>query len=275
MIYYYWLIQVITTGRKKVTKLSINKKSSIPIHIQVRNELLEEFHKGELKPGDRLPSERELQDKYEISRLTVRSAFSDLERDGLIFSRPGKGRYVARSYIDQKLIHLSSFTQDMEKVGAKPSSRVIYQGEEAANSLIASRMQLAPGTPVARITRIRMADNVPMAIEDAWLALSLCPDILEQDFERGSIYVHLNKHGLKPMRAVQTLLADMPTENERQLLEIDPNVAIMRMQRTTSLANTLPIEYVESVYRGDKFKFNAVLTHVEISMITGETREHI
>jgi GntR family transcriptional regulator len=109
-----------------------------------------------------------------------------------------------------------------------------------------------------------------MAIEEAHLVLELCPDILEQDLEQGSLYDYLMEQDLKPIKAVQKLSADMPTAEEMQLLELEEEAAVMRMRRITFLANERPIEYVESVYVGEKYQFNVILTLGENSRASGQ-----
>jgi GntR family transcriptional regulator len=253
--------------------LPVDRDSSIPLRVQVRNELHEAITSGQLKPGDRIPSERELGEQFGISRLTVRAALGDLERAGLIYSRPGKGRYVTSavaSVIDQQLMHLSGFSEDMRKFSVHPSSRMIHRIVEAASPEVALQLQVAPGTQVVRLKRVRLAEGIPMAIEEAYLVLGLCPHILEQDLERGSLYEYLIEQDLKPAKAIQTLSADIPTAEEKQLLALEGKVAVMRMKRTTFLANNQPVEYVESVYTGEKYQFNVVLTLGEGSEMSGE-----
>lgn len=250
--------------------MTIDKTTSVPYHVQVRNDLLNSIRSGEYKAGDQLPSERELQEFYGISRLTVRSALADLERDGIIYSRPGKGRYVAQSYFDQQLMHLSGFTQDMANAGAFASSKVVIQSETPAPPVVATQLEIKPGMHVARIMRVRCANNEPLAIEDAYLPISLCPGIIDLNLKTGSIYNYLNSRGLRPARAIQTLMSDNPTREERQLLKLDTNIPVMRMKRKTLLPNMVPIEFTESVYRGDKYQFNVVLTLHESSSMTGD-----
>ena len=175
--------------------MSIDKTTSIPYHVQVRTDLLDAIRSGKYKAGDQLPSERELQEYYGISRLTVRSALTDLERDGIIYSRAGKGRYVTQSYFDQQLIHLSGFSQDMSKAGTSSNSIVILKEEIPATPIVATQLEIKPGMHVVRIMRVRCADNEPMAIEDAYLPLNLCPGLLDQDLQKGSIYAYLNSQG--------------------------------------------------------------------------------
>lgn len=250
--------------------MTFDKESSIPLHIQVSNQLRAAIASGELKSGDQLPSERELTDQYNISRVTVRAALTNLEHEGLIFSRPGKGRYVSNLKIDQQLIQLTGFSEDIQRLTLKPLSKVLSQEAVGASEELASRLQIPAGARVFVMVRLRLADGTPLAIEKAHLPITLCPDIFEQDFETGSLYAYLRQRGLEPRKARQTLSAGIPTAEERQLLGLQGEAAVMRMERTTYLVSNQPIEYVESVYRGDKYQFNVSLTAGSQSGMSGE-----
>jgi GntR family transcriptional regulator len=248
----------------------LEKNSSLPLFHQVRIELVSAINDQVYKPGTQLPSEHMLQEKFNVSRLTLRNALKDLQKEGLIYSQPGKGWYVAKRLVNQQLMHLSGFSSDMKSQGMTPSSHVILQRSQNAPLSVAEQLNIQPGTRVARIKRLRKADGVPMACEDAWFPLSLCQDILEQDFSNSSIYTYLESRGLKPIQAIQILTTSFPTNQECKELEIDTNVSIMRMKRSTYLIDTRPIEYVESVYPGDRYQFKVILTYPESAAISGQ-----
>lgn len=237
-----------------------DKDSPIPLHLQISNQLRAAILNGDLQPGEQLPSERTLSEQHDISRVTVRAALANLEHEGLIFSRPGKGRYVAKPKIDQQLIHLTGFSEDIQRLDLRPSSKVLSRELGVASAELASQLQIPTGARVFSILRLRLANGAPLAIEQAHLSLSLCPDIFEQDFETGSLYAYLRQCGLEPREARQTLSAGIPTAEERRLLDLHGDAAVMRMKRTTYLISNQPVEYVESVYRGDKYQFNVSLT---------------
>jgi GntR family transcriptional regulator len=250
--------------------MPFDRESPTPLHIQISNQLRAAIASGELKSGDQLPSERDLTEQYNISRVTVRAALTNLEHEGLIFSRPGKGRYVSKQKIDQQLIQLTGFSEDIQKLALRPLSKVLSREAVGASEELASHLQVSTGARVFIMVRLRLADGIPLAIEKAHLPIALCPDILEQDFETGSLYAYLRQRGLGPRKARQTLSAGIPTAEERRLLELQGEAAVMRMERTTYLISNQPIEYVESVYRGDKFQFNVSLTSGSQSGMSGE-----
>jgi GntR family transcriptional regulator len=250
--------------------MTFDKDSSIPLRAQVSYQLRSSISNGDLKPGDQLPSERKLAEHYKISRVTVRAALNELEYEGLIFSRPGKGRYVSKPMINQQLIQLTGFSEDVQNLNLQSTSRILSREVIRASAELTSKLQLTPGDRVFVIVRLRLVNGNPMAIEQAYLPLTYCPEILEQDFEKGSLYAYLRQCGLDPKKARQTLAPDIPTAEERRLLGIQGNVAVMRMERTTYLINNKPIEYVRSVYRGDKYRFNVVLNSDSQSGVSGE-----
>ncbi len=250
--------------------MPVDKHTSIPLKIQAKKELQTLILGGELQPGNKLPSERTLQSNLEISRTTLRIVLDELQREGMIYSHPGKGRYVATAVLNQQLTHLTGFSQDLRKKGIEPSAKVIHQGVEIVEPHIAAQLQISPGTHVFRLKRIRFAENNPVAIEETTIKLSLCPNIVEVDFTRQSLYDFLIAQGLQPASAHQVMTAEMTTKEEAQILNLPYPSGIMRMKRTTFLSNGNTIEYVQSAYSGKDFQF--VLSLKPGSDFSGEVR---
>lgn len=237
----------------------VDKSSSTSLHIQIRNELLGEILSGELEPGDRLSSEREMQARFEVSRTTVRLAMADLARAGFIYTKPGKGAFVASSVIDQEEYHLPGFTDRSEEDGARVVSKVLEREILLTPRQVASRLQLGPQEQVIYIKRLRFVDEIPLGMDNAYLPLKLCPEIMDRDLEHGSLYENLRGLGLTPVRAEQMMRASLPMEEEKELLELGEGVPIMRIERIAFLSDGTPIEYAQSTYRGDKYHFSMIL----------------
>lgn len=235
--------------------LEIDRNSSIPLHISIRNALTEAIRNGEFKPGDRLPSERELQTLLNISRVTIRQALNDLERSGLIQRRSGKGTYVAHPRIMGRVYANTSFSATIKELGLIPSNRLLEFGVEPAFGPIAEHLGLLPGQQVIRIMRLRLANNIPLGIEVSHLVYELCPDLLRKDFNTASIFGSLRELGLSPARASQVMRADLPTPEEQKLLEIDASVPVIRLEWLTFLKDGRPIEFALQAYRGDRYQF--------------------
>ena len=251
--------------------MQVNKQSSTPIKIQAKKELQKLILSGDLQPGEKLPSERNLQADLDISRTTLRAVLDELQREGMIYSHPGKGRYIAKTVLDQQLTHLTGFSQDMLKKGIEPSAKVILQEVESASPHLAYQLQITLGSNIFKLKRLRFAEKNPVAIEETHITLSLCPDIVNVDFEQASLYEFLTTQGLQPASAQQIMTAELATIEEADLLNISYPGSIMRMNRTTFLSNGKPIEFVQSAYSGADFLFTLSLrTGSEFS---GELRQ--
>lgn len=233
----------------------INKQSPVPIYYQIEEQIKQLIETGEYKPGDMIPSEREYTEKYDISRMTVRQAITNLVNEGYLYREKGKGTFVAKKKIEQPLIGLTSFTEDMKARGMVPESRLIEFDIIPADATVAHNLELNDGDTVYKISRVRLADNVPMAVETSCIPTKLVQGLTESIVDR-SVYDYIeNTLNLKIDYATQTVESALVRENERRLLKINENVPIMLIQRNTFLEGGTPIEYVKSSYRADRYKF--------------------
>lgn len=250
--------------------MPLQHQSPDPLYIQVKEALLAEIRSGQRRPHDRLPSERELSARFDVSRMTVRQALLDLTREGVIYTRVGKGTFVAAPKIDQQLRALTSFSQDVRSRGGQPASRVLEARETAASQEVAAALRLAGGEPVWMLSRLRLADGMPLAIETANLPVARCPDLLRHDFSVESLYQVLrHDYGIEPTQAEQVIEAGLATPREAELLELTPPAAVLRMERLTFDSAGQPIEYVLSTYRSDRYKFRSALTVTAAPLLGG------
>lgn len=251
----------------------LQREAPNPLYMQVKEALLDEILSGRCRPHDRLPSERELSQQFDVSRMTVRQALQELTRDGAIYARVGKGTFVAAPKIDQQLRTLTSFSQDVRSRGGHSTSRVLEAREMAASAEVAAALQVAVGAPVWMLSRLRLADGVPMAIETTNLPLALCPGLLQHDFSAESLYQVLRSdYDIQPAQADQVIEAALASPREAELLELTPPSAVLRMQRLTRDGAGQPIEFVHSTYRSDRYKFRSLLTVATPSLVAGNAR---
>ena len=227
---------------------------------QVRTMLESAIARGELTPHHRIPSERELSGALGASRMTIRQAILEMIADGSLYTRSGKGTYVAERKIEQPLQRLTSFTQDTLARGLVPSSRVLAQELLPAPLEIAQALGIPPGQEIVRLRRLRFADERPVALETSHLSHALCPGILEADLAVTSLYEVLDRRCSIVLRsAKQTIEASEPSAEERQLLELPERVPVLRIHRLTSAEDGRIVEFVRAVYRGDRYQL-----HVEL-----------
>lgn len=218
---------------------------------------------GDYPSGARLPSERELAQVFHMSRMTVRQALQLLAKDGFVTSHVGKGTYVRQPKIAQELRLLTSFTEDMRRRGMIPSSRVLRAALDSADKDVAEHLRVAVGAETILLSRVRLADNEPMAWEICHLKHRLCPEILEHhDFNRESLYQVLREvYSLSLIWAEETAGARMPNKEEEDILNMNSHTPVLSRTRVTYTEYDQPVEYVRSVYRSDRYQFRAVLRY--------------
>jgi GntR family transcriptional regulator len=238
----------------------VQKDSSVPIYSQVERIVMDMIDGGKLSPGQRAPSEREIAETLGISRMTARAAMSSLVADGYLYSVPGKGTFVSNPKMRQDLMELTSFTEDMRNRGLKPGTRLLDIGITNQASEKVYRVLELPGEEgLIRIHRLRTADEEPMCLETSYLPKIYVPWLLEEDFESGSLYLTLESHGIELVRAEEHLEATVVRETESELLTVPVGSPALLIERTTYTEGDRPIEYVKSLYRGDRYRFTAML----------------
>jgi GntR family transcriptional regulator len=236
--------------------MQLSREAPDPLYLQLKDTLVAEIKAGHYLVHQRLPSERELSERYKVSRMTARQALLDLARDGLVYTRVGKGTFVAELKIDQQLRTVTGFSQDIRARGSQPSSVVLEAKVIPATPEVAAALRLLAGAEVIALARVRLADGNPLAVETAYLPFMLCPNLLHHDFSIESLYSILEKeYGFLLTQADQTIEAALATPQEAELLKLTPPAAMLHMERLTVRQDGQPIEYVLSTYRGDRYKF--------------------
>ena len=217
-------------------------------HVQVR-----EYVRGLIEgaePGSPAPSERELVQHFGVARMTVRQALDALVSEGLLERIPGRGTFVARAKIDVQ-VRLSSYTEEMGRRGMKPGSRTLLARLEAAGPGVARALEIEEGAKVVHWQRLRLADDLPMAIEDAYLADNIVPKFLEQALP-DSLYVELERRDLLPTWGEDSVDAAAAKADEAELLGIPEGEPVLRIARRAFAAN-IAIEVSRSTFRADRY----------------------
>jgi len=229
-----------------------------PLYLQLKRWIEQAIGSGAIKPGDALPSERDLALKADVSRVTVRKAVQHLVQDGVLIQRHGSGTFVAPQSprMEQSLSHLTSFTEDMARRGMSVRSQWLDKGLYAPSPEETMSLGLSSGDMVARLGRLRLSNDVPMAIERAALSARVLPDPLAVET---SLYAHLAKSGYRPVRAIQRIRAANLSESDARLLEVAAGSASLNIERISYLASGRVIEFTRSIYRGDTYDFVAEL----------------
>jgi GntR family transcriptional regulator len=235
----------------------LSKDSSVPLHIQMADTLRGQIRQGELQPNDRLPSEREFCERYNISRITVRKALSTLVSEGLVRSTVGKGNFVAEAAFNEELLPLSSFTQDLARRGMKAASTTLTQTIISADDNLAQRLGVPRGAEVVRLHRLRLADDLPIAIQLTHLPHHLCPDLLRFSFADRSLYEILqSEYRLNLVRSDTEIMAALAQPKEAELLNLKRQAAVLISEQTSYLDSCAVIEITRSVFNAERYKLH-------------------
>lgn len=236
----------------------INKHSPIPIYHQLEELIKHKINTAELRAGEAIPSEREYAEIYNISRMTVRQAVNNMVNEGLLYREKGRGTFVAKKKFEQNLTGLTSFSEDMTKRHHTPSTVIISLQPMKHSPLIIEKLKLMPTDLIYEIKRLRLADNEPIALETIYTPHKLVGPI-EKSKINGSFYNYIEQHlKLKLTHGIQTIEAALANKDEMKYLKIEKDDPVLLMQRTTFISEDkdVPIEFVKSAYRADKYKFH-------------------
>lgn len=230
--------------------------SGSPLYQQLVQALRAQLRSGALKPGDQLPSERDLMETYHISRNTVRQAIEVLEHEGQLERIHGRGTFVGSAKLKLGLMRLTSFSEDMRERGMEPSSRLIQCDVTTPPAAIAEQLRLLDGEPALLIERLRYADGIPMALNISHFSQAYCPGLAGEDLVNQSIYDILEKkYGLHIARAEQAVRSAAASVNEAMLLEVRYGSPLLIIEGVVYLDNGMPIEHLRSIYRADRYEF--------------------
>jgi len=218
-------------------------------HLVVRD-YLAELIATELDVGDAVPSERALTERFDVSRMTVRQALDALVAEGTLVREQGRGTFVAPRHADFEM-RLTTFGEEARRRGLEPGARVLEAGTVPANPRVARALDLAEGTDVHHVARLRTADGTPMSIESSWIPVHLAPDILG-DGVPDSLYAALRDVGLGPTWGEDTLQAADATTTEAELLGMTSQHAVMRTERR-SYSEQTAVMFTRSTFRGDRY----------------------
>lgn len=235
--------------------MALNRHTPVPLYYQLAEQLRESIRAGELRPGDQAPSERELSERYGISRMTVRQAIGYLIREGVLVAEHGRGTFVAEPKLTYDVLQLLGFTEAILQRGGLPVSQVLEQSVVAAPAVVAQELRLPQHAPVHKLVRLRLSHSMPLLLETSYLSAIGCPGLERHDLAHRSLYDVLEQdYGLSLKRAHQALEATTANSYESQLFGIPVGTPMILLEGVTSDFGEHPIEYFKAVYRGDRFK---------------------
>jgi GntR family transcriptional regulator len=233
---------------------------ALPLYARVETELAGCILGGHVKPGDQLPTEGDLIERFGVSRPTVRQAIQNLASRGLVEIRRGKGTFASLPKMTQPLESLSGFVEDMELLGRRATARVIDKRIIRAPDAVARRLVVEQDADVVRIQRVRFADGVPVSFDDTFLPLDVGRKVMADDLETQPIFTLLEeKYGIPLIEAEYRLEALAADPAIAAALGVDSHSPMLVIERLSFCEGNRPIDYEKLYYRGDLVQFTTRL----------------
>ena len=230
------------------------------LYARIEETIAAEIAQGEYRPGDQLPTEDELLQRFQVSRITVRRAIQNLVGRGLLEIRRGLGTFVQLPRIEAELTKLTGFVEDMNAAGRRATARVVSQGVVAASARVAERLQLAKGAKVMQIKRVRLANGTPISFDETYLPLPLGQQIAHKDLRLHPIFTLLEEeYGVPLIEADYELEAVIADKTVADALQIKVGYPIFQIERTSMTTGNQPVDYEVLCYRGDLVRFTTKL----------------
>ena len=226
------------------------------LYATIEETIAAEIAQGEYRPGDQLPTEDALLERFQVSRITVRRAIQNLVSRGLLEIRRGLGTFVLSPRIEAELTKLTGFVEDMSAAGRKATARVVSQGVVLASARVAERLRLSKGTKVMQIKRVRLGDGMPISFDETYLPLPIGKQIVRNDLRVHPIFTLLEEeYGVPLVEAEYELEAVIATKVVADALQVGVGSPIFQIERTSITIGGQPVDYEVLSYRGDLVRF--------------------
>jgi len=226
------------------------------LYLQIIDALTARIEAGELSPGDKVPSERDLSKQLQVSRMTVRHALNAMYVRGLLTRQQGRGTFIAEPKLEEPANSFLSFTEMMLRQGITPAARLLHLQLMPATRSLTEVLNIGLGQSVYYVNRLRLANQEPLVIEHSYFPAALFPDLDKQDLESHSIYRILETiYGIHLAHASQSYEPTVANEEESTLLRIPVGAPLMLIRRTAFDELDRPVEYAKDLFRGDRSRF--------------------
>jgi GntR family transcriptional regulator len=238
--------------------MRLDQMSGIPLYVQIREKLRSQL--AQMEPGDPIPAEAELGEKFRASRITVRRAVEDLVAEGLLTRHQGRGTFVQRPKLTHELSMITSWTEQLRTLGFAPKTNQRKVRLEKAPAHIVEALRLNKGEEVVRIERVRLANREPISYMINYLPSRLIQGFHQRKFTEESLYEVLERdYGLKPAMSVDTVGTRPASEEEADALRIERKAPVLSVRRVSYLEDGTPLELAVVASRGDRYQYQVTL----------------
>lgn len=238
----------------------IEKSNPVPLYWQLAQTIKNQISSGELKPGDKLPTEAWLAETYGLSRVTVRRAVQSLIDNGTLRRKRGESPTVAYPRMSRQTNHFSGLSEDLRAMGHVPSYLILCYERTEATMNVAEKLNIQIGDPVVHLSRLRLSDGVALGIHDCYYPLSSCGKALTSTFHAESVIKQLEDNGIYISYATQVVQARNATKVEANLLSVPVNSALLCMKRVSFTEAGDAVEYSDMIYNPELYEL-----HMELS----------
>ena len=235
-------------------------KEGVPRHAQISQWLMDEIEKGVFKPEEKLPSENQLAQKFDVSRVTIRRALQSLESDSVIYRCQGLGSFVSDERTPHSLVRLTDFNEDMGKAGQDASSKVIEFSAVDSPKWLCDLLNIDEGNKVMRIDRLRLGNNEPVAFDITWLPILYGQLLDEKALQETTIYKQLeDNYEIPIIRGCYRMSAELADKELAAHLDVPEKSALFLIDRISYTIGDKPVYYQKRYYRNDKVMYEMTL----------------
>lgn len=241
------------TTRSRTNVVSV---SPVPLYMQIKETLRTRILDGTYHAHEQMESEAEMMKAFDVSRITVRQALGDLQKEGLIFKIHGKGAFVSKPKAYQNVTRLQGFGEAMTPLGYETFSRVLGIKNIAADKSVAARLKLPEQAPVTEIRRLRYLNREPISLDVSYVPVAIGERLMKEDLATRDVFLILeNEYGYALGVADLQIEAVLADETLARLLGIEEGAPVLRIERLTRAADGQPLDYEHLFYRGDAFQY--------------------
>lgn len=238
--------------------MRLDTTSGIPLYVQVRERLRTEL--DQMEQGQPIPVEAELEKRFGVSRITIRRAVEDLASQGLLVRQQGRGTFVQRPKLTHELSLITSWTDQLKRLGFVPRTAHRECTEEESSAQVAEALRLEQREKVVRIRRVRLAQREPISYMVNYIPARLAPELARKKFAQESLYELLeNEYGLLAAMAVDTVGSRPASDEEAAALKIDRKAPVLSVRRLSYLEDGTPMELALVTSRGDRYQYEVTL----------------
>ncbi|KWF28164.1 GntR family transcriptional regulator [Burkholderia diffusa] len=239
-----------------MTSLNVVPLSATPLYVQIKGTLRARILDGTYAPHSRMPSEHELCAMFDVSRITVRQALGDLQKEGLLFRLHGKGTFVSKPKAFQNVTSLQGFAEAMSSMGYEIVNQLRSFRTVKADRHLATKLNVQEGAPLVEIHRVRLLNREPVSLEQTWVPEALGKRLAGADLVTRDIFLILeNDCGVPLGHADMSIDAILADDEIVDALRVEESSPVLRIERLTHDASGAPIDYEHLYFRGDAFQY--------------------